>query len=85
MPSEVLIDVRDLAKHYGSIRAVDGITFQVHRGDVLGFLGPNGAGKTTAMRMITGFIEPDRGSVSVAGFDMASPLARSPPSDRLSR
>jgi ABC-2 type transport system ATP-binding protein len=72
MASELLIDVRDLAKHYGAIRAVDGVSFQVRRGDVLGFLGPNGAGKTTAMRMITGFIEPDRGSVSVAGFDMAS-------------
>ena len=71
MASELLIDVRDLAKHYGPIRAVDGISFQVHRGDVLGFLGPNGAGKTTAMRMITGFVEPDRGAVSVAGFDMA--------------
>jgi len=70
MAPELLIDVRDLAKHYGSIRAVDGISFEVRRGDVLGFLGPNGAGKTTAMRMITGFIEPDRGSVSVAGFDM---------------
>jgi ABC-2 type transport system ATP-binding protein len=69
--SELLIDVRDLAKSYGAIRAVDGISFQVRRGDVLGFLGPNGAGKTTAMRMITGFIEPDRGSVSVAGFDLA--------------
>ena len=72
MASELLVDVRDLAKHYGSIRAVDGISFQVRRGDVLGFLGPNGAGKTTAMRMITGCIEPDRGSVSVAGFDMAT-------------
>jgi len=70
--SEVLIDVHQLVKHYGSIRAVDGISFQVRRGDVLGFLGPNGAGKTTAMRMITGFIEPDRGSVKVAGFDLAA-------------
>jgi len=70
--SELLIDVRDLAKAYGPIRAVDGITFQVRRGDVLGFLGPNGAGKSTAMKMITGFVEPDRGSASVAGFDMAT-------------
>ena len=68
---EVLIEVRDLAKHYGPIRAVDGITFEVRRGDVLGFLGPNGAGKTTAMKMITGFVEPDRGSVRVAGHDLA--------------
>jgi ABC-2 type transport system ATP-binding protein len=72
MAAELLIDVRDLVKHYGAIRAVDGISFQVRRGDVLGFLGPNGAGKTTAMRMITGFIEPDGGSVSVAGFEMAT-------------
>jgi len=72
MAAELLIDVRDLVKHYGAIRAVDGISFQVRRGDVLGFLGPNGAGKTTAMRMITGFIEPDRGSVSVAGYDMTT-------------
>jgi ABC-2 type transport system ATP-binding protein len=70
--SELLIDVRDLVKHYGSIRAVDGISFQVRRGEVLGFLGPNGAGKTTAMRMITGFVEPDRGSAAVAGFDIAT-------------
>lgn len=69
---DLLIDVRDLAKSYGPIRAVDGISFQVRRGDVLGFLGPNGAGKTTAMRMITGFIDPDRGSVAVAGFDLAT-------------
>ncbi|MEJ2086736.1 MAG: ATP-binding cassette domain-containing protein [Acidobacteriota bacterium] len=74
--ADVLIDVRDLVKHYGPIRAVDGISFEVRRGDILGFLGPNGAGKTTAMQMITGFLEPDRGFVSVAGHDVASaPLA----------
>jgi len=69
---ELLIEVQDLAKHYGPIRAVDGISFEVRRGDVLGFLGPNGAGKTTAMKMITGFVEPDRGSVRVAGHDLAN-------------
>ena len=68
---EVLISVADLTKHYGPIRAVDGISFEVRRGDVLGFLGPNGAGKTTAMKMITGFLEPDAGAVSVAGLDVA--------------
>ncbi len=68
---ELLIEVQDLAKHYGPIRAVDGISFEVRRGDVLGFLGPNGAGKTTAMKMITGFVEPDRGRVRVAGHDLA--------------
>ncbi len=70
--SELLIDVRDLAKHYGPIRAVDGISFEVRRGDVLAFLGPNGAGKTTAMKMITGFLRPDGGSVHVAGQDMSA-------------
>ena len=68
---ELLIGVQDLVKHYGPIRAVDGISFEVRRGDVLGFLGPNGAGKTTAMKMITGFVEPDRGRVIVAGHDLA--------------
>ncbi len=68
---ELLIEVQDLAKHYGPIRAVDGISFEVRRGDVLGFLGPNGAGKTTVMKMLTGFLEPDRGRVKVAGHDLA--------------
>ncbi|MEM1179762.1 MAG: ATP-binding cassette domain-containing protein [Acidobacteriota bacterium] len=67
---EVLIEVEDLVKHYGPIKAVDGISFKAHRGDVLGFMGPNGAGKTTAMRLITGFLTPDSGRVSVSGFDM---------------
>lgn len=67
---EVLIEARGLRKHYGPIRAVDGIDFEVRRGDVLGFLGPNGAGKTTAMKMITGFLEPDEGTVRVAGHEM---------------
>ncbi len=66
-PSDVLIDVDGLTKHYGEIRAVDGISFQVGRGDVLAFLGPNGAGKTTAMKMITGFLDPDAGRVTVGG------------------
>ena len=69
---DVLIDVQGLVKHYGRIKAVDGISFQVRRGDILGFLGPNGAGKTTAMRMITGFLEPDQGAIQVAGHDLAS-------------
>lgn len=73
---DVLVRVRDLGKSYGAIRAVDGISFDVARGDILGFLGPNGAGKTTAMKLITGFLEPDSGSVVVAGHDVAAdPLA----------
>ena len=74
--SDVLVRVRDLRKSYGSIRAVDGISFEVSRGDILGFLGPNGAGKTTAMKLITGFLEPDSGTVVVAGHDVGrDPLA----------
>ncbi len=73
---DVLVRVRNLRKDYGSIRALDGISFDVSRGDILSFLGPNGAGKTTAMKLITGFIDPDGGSVVVAGHDVASdPLA----------
>lgn len=69
---EALIQVENLAKHYGPIRAVDGISFEVRRGDILGFLGPNGAGKTTAMRLITGFLQPNNGTVRVCGHDMAN-------------
>lgn len=65
-----MIKVRELRKHFGSKRAVDGISFEVERGEVLGFLGPNGAGKSTTMRMITGFITPTSGLVTVGGFDM---------------
>ena len=68
--ADVLVRVRNLTKHYGSIRAVDGISFAARRGDLLGFLGPNGAGKTTAMKMITGFLEPDSGEVLIDGIDI---------------
>src|SRR6266481_9100345 len=65
-----MIKVQNLAKAFGTKRAVDGISFTVERGEVLGFLGPNGAGKSTTMRMITGFIPPSEGSVSIGGHDM---------------
>jgi ABC-2 type transport system ATP-binding protein len=65
-----MIKVQNLVKIFGAKRAVDGISFSVERGEVLGFLGPNGAGKSTTMRMITGFIPPTEGSVTVGGFDM---------------
>ncbi|MEM8929625.1 MAG: ABC transporter ATP-binding protein [Acidobacteriota bacterium] len=69
-PRETLVSVRGLLKHYGAIKAVDGLDFEVGRGEILGFMGPNGAGKTTAMRLITGFLEPDAGEVAVCGFDL---------------
>jgi ABC-2 type transport system ATP-binding protein len=65
-----MIKVHDLAKNFGDKRAVDHVSFTVERGEVLGFLGPNGAGKSTTMRMITGFIPPTSGSISVGGFDI---------------
>src|SRR6202167_2061082 len=65
-----MIRVENLTKTFGLKRAVDGISFSVARGEVLGFLGPNGAGKSTTMRMITGFIPPTNGTVTVGGFDI---------------
>jgi ABC-2 type transport system ATP-binding protein len=65
-----MIDVNALVKTYGSKRAVDGVSFSVRRGEILGFLGPNGAGKSTTMKMITGFIRPDSGTASVDGIDV---------------
>lgn len=65
-----MIKVENLAKSFGPKRAVDGVSFTVEKGEVLGFLGPNGAGKSTTMRMITGFIPPTEGKVTVGGHDI---------------
>jgi ABC-2 type transport system ATP-binding protein len=65
-----MIEVKGLVKNYGEFRAVDGVSFTVRQGDVLGFLGPNGAGKSTTMKMITGFLRPDAGTVVVNGHDV---------------
>ena len=71
-----MIKVDNLVKTFGSKKAVNGVSFTVERGEVLGFLGPNGAGKSTTMRMVTGFIPPTAGSVTVGGFDIEqNPLA----------
>jgi ABC-2 type transport system ATP-binding protein len=70
-----MIKIENLVKTFGAKRAVDGVSFAVERGEVLGFLGPNGAGKSTTMRMITGFMPPSAGRISVGGYDVAaSPL-----------
>src|SRR6478735_11828056 len=61
------IEVTDLRKNYGSLAAVDGVTFQVESGEFFGILGPNGAGKTTTLEMIEGLREPDSGSVTLLG------------------
>jgi ABC-2 type transport system ATP-binding protein len=65
-----MIEVRNLVKNYGSIRAVDGVSFAVKRGDILGFLGPNGAGKSTTMKVITGYLPPTSGTAMVDGHDV---------------
>ena len=66
-----MIEIKNLSKRFGDLIAVDNVSFQVARGDVLGFLGPNGAGKSTTMKMITGFVAPDAGSIVVGGDDIA--------------
>ncbi len=74
------IEVERLSKSFGSLRAVDDVSFNVAKGHVLGFLGPNGAGKSTTMKMITGFLEPTGGRVRVCGHDLYAepvPLKRS--------
>jgi ABC-2 type transport system ATP-binding protein len=65
-----MINVRDLTKKYARNTAVDHISFDVQKGQIVGFLGPNGAGKTTTMRMLTCFLPPTSGSATVAGFDV---------------
>src|SRR5881396_1283063 len=70
-----MIQVEHLTKRYGPTVAVSDVSFEVQKGEVLGFLGPNGAGKTTTMRVITGYLPPTEGKVSVAGFDvLESPI-----------
>jgi ABC-2 type transport system ATP-binding protein len=65
-----MIEVENLTKRYGPTLAVSEVTFEVQKGEILGFLGPNGAGKTTTMRVITGYLPPSAGRVRVAGYDV---------------
>jgi ABC-2 type transport system ATP-binding protein len=70
-----VIEVRQVTKRYGPFTAVDGVSFTVERGEILGFLGPNGAGKTTTMRVLTGYMPPTEGQAIVAGYDVfAQPI-----------
>lgn len=71
-----MIEIRNLSKSFGPLQAVDNVSFNVSKGEVLGFLGPNGAGKSTTMKMVTGFLEPSAGSLSVCGHDvLKDPIA----------
>ncbi len=66
----MLVQAKELKKRFGDMTAVDGVSLDVARGEVVGFLGPNGAGKSTTMKMITGFLEPDEGSAVIDGHDI---------------
>ncbi len=65
-----MIEINNLTKDYGRIKAVDNVTFEVKKGEILGFLGPNGAGKTTTMNILTGYIPATSGTVSISGFNV---------------
>ena len=67
-----MIEIRNLTKRFGSFTAVDDVSFDAARGEVLGFLGPNGAGKSTTMKMVTGFLAPDGGTIRIGGVDVAA-------------
>jgi ABC-2 type transport system ATP-binding protein len=65
-----LVEVNDLTRFYGDVAAINGVTFEARKGEILGLLGPNAAGKTTTMRILTGFMPPSSGTAKVAGFDI---------------
>ena len=67
-----MILANGLTKRFGAHAAVDGLSFEIPRGQIVGFLGPNGAGKTTTMRLLTGFLPADEGRAEVLGLDVAS-------------
>lgn len=65
-----MIEVYNLTKYYGTLKALDNVSFTVKKGEIIGFLGPNGAGKTTTMRIICGYLSPTEGTVKVGGYDV---------------
>ncbi len=67
---ETIIKINGLKKNYGSLTAVDGVSYEVHRGEMFGLVGPDGAGKTSTMRMLVGLLNPDAGSAEVLGYDL---------------
>ncbi|MEM4704190.1 MAG: ABC transporter ATP-binding protein [Candidatus Bathyarchaeia archaeon] len=70
----LIIEVEDVVKHYGEVKAVDGVSFKVNEGETFGLLGPNGAGKTTLMEIMCGLRRMDRGKVTINGFDLTRDL-----------
>src|SRR5260370_37773884 len=73
--SSAAVEARQLVKRYGTVTAVDGVSFQARRGEIFGFLGANGAGKTTTLRMLCGLLRPTSGTALIDGIDIsAQPL-----------
>jgi ABC-2 type transport system ATP-binding protein len=72
MNGSIVVQVHSLTKHFGSVKAVDDVSFDIRRGEIFGILGPNGSGKTTAIRMLCGLLAPTSGTATVAGFDVAT-------------
>ncbi len=66
-----MIELKNITKNFNNVKAVDNVSFSVKKGEIVGFLGPNGAGKTTTMRLITGFLHPDEGSIKVKDMDVS--------------
>ena len=71
-PAPAMIEAQGLSKYYGSFAAIENVSFQVHKGEVVAFLGPNGAGKSTTMKLLTGYLAPSAGKAFIAGHDMAT-------------
>ena len=78
-----MIQANGLTHYYGPHCTIEDVSFSVKRGEILGFLGPNGAGKTTTMRIITGFMPPTRGTVTVDGYDVVREVLGDPSPNRL--
>ncbi|MFH1087875.1 MAG: ATP-binding cassette domain-containing protein [Chloroflexota bacterium] len=68
---DIVIEARNLTKRYGKLVAVNGVSFDIERGEIFGLLGPNGAGKTTTVEMIEGLRKPDSGTIKVCGIDVS--------------
>ncbi|MCX6809993.1 MAG: ABC transporter ATP-binding protein [Candidatus Berkelbacteria bacterium] len=70
---ETILKVKNLKKYFGRVKAIDGVSFEVEKGEILGFLGPNGAGKTTTIRCLLDFIRPSNGEIEIFGYSSRNP------------